>query len=493
MKLLLLIKIPACLVMLLIKGALKSKKTMENSDVVATGLFSPVIIMPMDMDFAHIAGFPPESSRIYHEGVIPHVSGTGAPLSLNYGNPTSVPPPATNTDGVYCYERKDGTAPENKGEFIDVSNEKPNHIWAHQRYKRQYASTIEAVKKNPWQIIPMFHYDPRRWCQDSGGKFDKDSWATGPWDFPFRFTATQKNAGLFIGFKMYPPLGYKPLDKRLPNLERFYARCEEDGIPVLAHCSPGGMCTHEAKYYYQLDKADLSKQAERVISVSYDPCTPLGYFYDNYVHPQTWRPVLMKYPKLKLCLAHFGGVEWDDEKGTGLASDWVEEINKMCNPDIVQGQGPGGPVKFENVYTDIACQDIDNSSVRKNMYRLFSKMGKDDHYRHLQNKLLFGVDWYLSILTKAPEYRTFSEMFFDMMNDCDPWQWYRSSLVNAAIFYGLDDANIIKNMNDALNKNITSKKDILKCTKNFEQVKKIKEQMEGIRKDIQNAQSEGQK
>jgi hypothetical protein len=124
----------------------------------------------------------------------------------------------------------------------------------------------------------MFHYDPRRWCQDSGSKFDKDSWATGPWDFPFRFTATQKNAGLFIGFKMYPPLGYKPLDKRLPNLERFYARCEEDGIPVLAHCSPGGMCTHEAKYYYQLDKADLSKQAERVVSVSYDPCTPLGLF-----------------------------------------------------------------------------------------------------------------------------------------------------------------------------------------------------------------------
>jgi len=30
-------------------------------------IFSPTIIMPMDMDFAHIAGFPPESSTIYHE------------------------------------------------------------------------------------------------------------------------------------------------------------------------------------------------------------------------------------------------------------------------------------------------------------------------------------------------------------------------------------------------------------------------------------------
>jgi hypothetical protein len=30
-------------------------------------IFSPTIIMPMDMDFAHIAGFPPESSTIYHD------------------------------------------------------------------------------------------------------------------------------------------------------------------------------------------------------------------------------------------------------------------------------------------------------------------------------------------------------------------------------------------------------------------------------------------
>jgi predicted TIM-barrel fold metal-dependent hydrolase len=444
--------------------------------------------MPMDMDFAYIAGFPPESSRIYHEGVIPHASGTGAPLSLNYGNPTSVPPPATNMDGVYCYERKDGTAPENKGTFIDVSNEKPNHVWVFQHYKKQYDSTIEAIKKNPWTLIPMFHYDPRRWCQNSGGNFDKDNWSTGPWDLPFKFIATAKNAGVFIGFKMYPPLGYKPLDKRLPNLEKFYAHCEKEGIPILAHCSPGGMCTHEAKYYYQLDKADLSKQPERLVSVSYDPCTPLGYFYDNYVHPQNWRSVLMKYPKLKVCLAHFGGVEWDDEKGTGLASDWVEEINKMCNPEILQGQGENGPVKFENVYTDIACQDIDNSSVEKNMYKLFRKMGNDNRYKHLQDKLLFGVDWYLSILTKAPEYRSFSEKFFDTMKECDQWQWYRSSLVNAATFYGFDNRDLIMKMYTGLSLAPADKE---KLNDGLARVEKIKEQVESLRKDIKNAQPTG--
>jgi hypothetical protein len=41
------------------------------------------------------------------------------------------------------------------------------------------------------------------------------------WDEPFLNIATKKNKGIFIGMKMYPPLGYKPNDfERMPDLNK---------------------------------------------------------------------------------------------------------------------------------------------------------------------------------------------------------------------------------------------------------------------------------
>jgi Amidohydrolase len=440
-------------------------------------IFSPAMIMPMDMDFAHIAGYPPESSTIYHEGKFDKWISMAPEM----------PPTKITVDGVYYFDRKEAPAPENKGVLVDVSHERPNQAWVFQSYYFQHISTIASVKKNPWQLIPMFHYDPRRWCNPSGGEMDDDNWIHGPWDEPFKYIATLKNAGIFIGFKMYPPLGYKPLDPRLPNLEKFYARCEAEGIPILTHCSPGGMTTHEAKFYNSFDKADLTNQPSRIVSCTYDPCTPLGYFFDEYVHPKNWRPVLMKFPKLKICLAHFGGAEWDE---IGLASDWVEEITNLCDPKIVQGHNSKGEIHFENVYTDLSCYNLEDSSTKKNVAELFRAMKFSGRYRHLQDKVIFGVDWYLSLITGAPEYRQYVESFFDAMGDCDKWQWYRSALVNPATFYGLDISEIIENMDSALKSN---KADREKRSIGYDRISRIKEQVETIRKELGKLKPEANK
>lgn len=206
------------------------------------------------------------------------------------------------------------------------------------------------------------------------------------------------------------------------------------------------MSTHEAKFYYQLDKVDLKVQPDDSIrKLSYDLSTPLGYFFDNYVHPKNWRTVLDKYPKLKLCLAHFGGQEWDSEEGgSGLESDWVKEITTLCS-------------RFENVYTDMSCYDLEKSSVKKNVKELLCEMKENGCYRHFQDKVIFGVDGYLSLLTGAPEYREYAESFFDTMKEYDKWQWYKSSLVNPAVFYGLDNKNLLKNMNKGLEDLIADK------------------------------------
>jgi hypothetical protein len=120
-------------------------------------------------------------------------------------------------------------------------------------------------------------------------------------------------------------------------------------------------------------------------------------------------------------------------------------------------------------------------------------MRTDSNYKHLQNKLLFGVDWYLSMLTGAPEYKEFAELFFDTMQECDKWQWYRSSLVNSARFYGLDNSAIIKNMNNAIYDTLTKDTEIVKHSQNYKQIKKLKEQVDRLRKDMEVSQQENKK
>ncbi len=83
----------------------------------AKELFTPMAAQTMDMDYAQLAGFPPHSQTIYHEG--------------RFKKLTSVPnvPPIIEVDGVYYYERSDGRATENAGVLNDVSHEKPEKGW----------------------------------------------------------------------------------------------------------------------------------------------------------------------------------------------------------------------------------------------------------------------------------------------------------------------------------------------------------------------------
>ena len=370
--------------------------------------FAASFIMPMDMDYAHIAGF--KGSPVYHE------------------------------DGrkVVYYPRENAHAEETAVRPDVLSHERPNMVWVYQHYIKQYRSTKKAVIKNPWTLIPMFHYDPRRWRYPSGGEMDKENWCFGPWDFPFKHIATDAKTGIFIGFKLYPPLGYKPLDHRLPHIEQFYKQCAENKIPLLTHCSPGGMTTHEDRFYYQLDGINLETYGKNNAHfiLGYNPATPEGYFMDAYVHPKNWRAVLEQNRDLKLCLAHFGGDEWTR---VGIESDWIQEIVKLTK-------------EFPNVYTDMSCYNLENDAMRNNIQVLLEQVRDNPDYRHLQDKLIFGVDWYLSMISEAPEYKEYVESFFTLMKKIDERQWERSVVVNPARFYGLDNQMVLVQINTALKK-----------------------------------------
>ncbi len=402
-------------------------------------LFSFTVIQTMDMEYAWIGGFDGRTIYVYDDP---------------YGK-------------WYYYKRENPY--ELKDEWkklVPGENQKTFSDW-----KKQIQETTDAITNNPLRLFAMYHYDPRRWNFPKNHVFDEDL-IKGPWNYPFNEIIGIGEKGLFIGFKLYPPLGYKPLDSRLPYLhdksldgDCFYAYCEREGIPILAHCSPGGMSTHEMELYMQYDgksstpatdDAMPKETAKRLLS-------PEGYFWTNYVHPKNWREVLVRFPKLKLCLAHFGGDEWK----RGIDSDWITEIIDLTR-------------EYDNVYTDFSCWDIDNAK------EAFADILSGKQYAHLKKKVLFGTDWYMTLLVlNGKSYRKFCEEFWEFFqeipNGMDLWE--RFTFVNPFKFYGIFDKTTggkdkLECLRSALAKMKCNKKSL---NDNYKSIRRVQQYYERIK------------
>ena len=364
--------------------------------------YSLLVILMMDMEYAHIAGL--YGQTIYHD----------------------------DEQIWYFYERQSGLQEENKGKKVLLPGE--NQL-TFSNWAKQLRETIEAAKANPLKLLPMYFYAPQRWKESKNVSYSRKK-VSGPWDYPFSQVATVKNKGIFPGFKMYTPLGSQPLDPRLPYLhdkslegDCFYTRCEREGIPIMAHCSPGGMTTHELKYFMEHDSGHSNYQNQPQYSVqkSVAPADAttvavdneemaIRHFYDNYVHPKAWRKVLQKFPKLKLCLAHFGG----DEFKRGLKRSWVTEILALTE-------------EYENVYTDFSCWDI--SDCKKPLIEILTSV----KYAHIREKLIFGTDWYMTLVALGGKsYRSFCEEAWEAFMDIPDGEkmWVNCTFLNPFTFYG---------------------------------------------------------
>lgn len=175
------------------------------------------------------------------------------------------------------------------------------------------------------------------------------------------------NKDQFGGIKLYPALGYFPSDDRL---DRVFAWAETHQIPVMTHCARGGV-------YFKGQLTD-ERRTDPADGTCY-PKAPNRIFTDQYSNPDRYELLLTKYPKLKLCFAHYGGdSEWDKyldaswEKGA--KDSWYYKINELIRT-------------HDNVYTDIS-------------YTLFSakyygllKVSLQDP--KLRTKILFGTDYYM--------------------------------------------------------------------------------------------------
>lgn len=339
--------------------------------------------------------------------------------------------------GSYFDAREKKTIPVKIDAAPVLASEQEVSIY--EQWERQLLYTEISALKYPLKLLPMFHYDPRRWqTYGKNGNTYSLSQVTGE--------------GLYLGFKMYTAQGYKPLDPRLPIMEDFYVKCRKADIPIMNHGTPGGASTYEKKEYlnfFHLNDGAGEKQAQQQESQAH--CDPEEYFDEHYVSPQAWEKLLEKVitlyddngairdkadmRSLRLCLAHFGG---PSEKGM----KWNQKIIEM----ICSG-------KYPNLYTDIS------SSFASDAFRTdFQQIIADPKNNKLKDHILFGTDWYMSLMYKPPfsgkTFEQYCEVTKRCLDEVDRSLWPRFTQLNPYNFYRLDKKieqlaeNIIKKRAD---------------------------------------------
>lgn len=166
----------------------------------------------------------------------------------------------------------------------------------------------------------------------------------------------------FRGVKLYPRLGFAPDDPRL--MRHLYPQAARRGLPVMAHCSRGGVQGRG------LD----------------------DFIADRYTDPMTFGPVMLAHPDLRLCLAHFGGPrDWAAYADPSRRSpyrrehlhNWQVAIRRM----IGSGDWPG-------LWTDISYTlfEFDENIP---FLRLFL-MDESEAGDRLRQRVLFGSDFYMT-------------------------------------------------------------------------------------------------
>jgi predicted TIM-barrel fold metal-dependent hydrolase len=259
---------------------------------------------------------------------------------------------------------------------------------AHKKIQTQVEEVVELKRSALYQdrLLPFLGVDPRiqgvnlaKWVEKYISK-----------DFGF------------CGIKFYPAYGFFPFDIRLDPVWEW---AEKNEIPVMTHCTRGGSF-YLGSFDSVLNRGGFQPQ-------SLNPGSPAMKAINNRIaqlvqdqnrsvkrnnkvwcnvfgHPENYRPVLEKYPRLKLCLAHLGGADevirsvpanLDKHKPDYppyLGPNWYREVIALMTD-------------YGNVYSDISYTLSDKKALQIILDTFRSATHKD-----LINRLMYGTDFYLT-------------------------------------------------------------------------------------------------
>jgi uncharacterized protein len=177
----------------------------------------------------------------------------------------------------------------------------------------------------------------------------------------------------FRGLKLYPPTGYHPFDKRLWPL---YQYAEEHDLPVLTHCSRPASVQYRGQPTEEM----------RIDPVGENPLSGDRYeLLTRFTDPDAYRPLLERHPRLRVCLAHFGGAgdwtryldrPWDAIKDVADPS-WLTKILGMLRSGA-----------YPNLWTDVSYTLYAND---EHTYLLKALLSDP----RVSSRVLFGSDFYV--------------------------------------------------------------------------------------------------
>lgn len=187
----------------------------------------------------------------------------------------------------------------------------------------------------------------------------------------------------FFGVKIYPVLGYLPNHPRLMDV---FERCEALDIPVTTHC--GGNATRALANRFELPyrRYENGQSVDDVVIVQFTSEAEKGRYFSD---PARWAPVLERFPKLRLNLAHFGG---DEEWRRFCAKEpdtWVHRIVSLME-------------RYEHVYADVSFLLHLTEKRNTGFLETFEELLNDKTL--VRGRTLYGSDYYMVLIhEKLPQ------------------------------------------------------------------------------------------
>lgn len=232
-------------------------------------------------------------------------------------------------------------------------------------FERQRENTLRQCVRYPGRILPFYAVNP--WRPDWLGKFK----------------AAMEEGG-FVGMKAYPSLGYE-----VKEIAAALEYCDEQGIPVVTHCNPGGFKAKDQ--------------------------------YAAYCDPAAWTEVITSHDlnRLRLCFGHFGGENAFRPGHTH--ADWSCRII-----ELMQRRGP-------EVYADISYHTGGMHLSTQTRYFNWLESLLEPPNGPFASRVLFGTDYFLSLQQLAEDdyWRFFKRHLTDR-------QFERISRKNPAAFLGIN-------------------------------------------------------